>query len=408
MFNRIVGLDVGRGSAVLCCLSEFPCNIQQHYRQLRNAKQFYKVDCSRAGVEKLLSLEPTGIVLEPTGHWYSQFWVTVADKYGISVYWMGHNDLDKQRGSYGFTNKRDEEDALCLAASYFDDRFVDSHGLKRFLNLSGNQEISKLRELFNAKEQLQKIRTGLIAQLRQRLSYEFPEASRQKLTISSIQGYTPIIYWLAKKSINTRYDSKYNLSVAKVLGIKISEYTRCHAQIIVDLERRISDILRKIESLITMPEFIAYNRVFDKFGFGTNIKALLLFNLYPFEKFLVGGKPWIEFEQSKGKLQKRDRSLRKFQAFCGLSYSYRQSGNKQSRSFHGNAQIRSHLYIWAVVTVSRTKNINHSPMRKELSDRYQQLRQSVKGKDALTRILFKLTRMLFYELVKEFANKTIS
>jgi hypothetical protein len=42
---------------------------------------------------------------------------------------------------------------------------------------------------------------------------------------------------------------------------------------------------------------------------------------------------------------------------------------KGSTSFHGNAQIRSHLYIWAVVTVSRTKNINHSPMRKELSDR---------------------------------------
>jgi hypothetical protein len=85
-----------------------------------------------------------------------------------------------------------------------------------------------------------------------------------------------------------------------------------------------------------------------------------------------------------------------------LSHSYKQSGDKIKRSFHGNAQIRSHLYIWAVATVSRTKNINYSSLRQQLSDRYQELRKSVKGKDALTRILFKLTRMLFYELVKKF------
>jgi tRNA(Leu) C34 or U34 (ribose-2'-O)-methylase TrmL len=42
-----------------------------------------------------------------------------------------------------------------------------------------------------------------------------------------------------------------------------------------------------------------------------------------------------------------------------------------------------------------------APLGFEISDRYQELRKSVKGKDALTRILFKLTRMLFYELVKE-------
>jgi hypothetical protein len=137
--------------------------------------------------------------------------------------------------------------------------------------------------------------------------------------------------------------------------------------------------------------------------------ALLLFNLYPFEKFLVFGKPWVEYERSNpkglasasGKLQKRDRSLRKFQAFCGLSYSYKQSGDKVKRKFHGNSMIRSHLYIWAVCVLSRTKNIKHNQLTQELSDRFTELRSILKGKDALTRILFKLTRMLFYELVKE-------
>ena len=360
MFNRIIGLDVGRGSAVLCCLNEFPSNIHKHYKQLRNTKQFYKIDCSKVGVDQLLSFKPTGIVLEPTGHWYSQFWVTVADKYGIPIYWIGHNDLDKVRGSYGFTNKRDEEDALCLAASFFDDRFIDIHGQKRFLNLTANGAITKVRELFNSKEQLQKIRTGLVAQLRQRLSYEFPEAARQSMKISSIKGYTPIIYWLATGIKNARYDNKYKLSIAPELGIAITDYTRDHAQIIISLELRITQIINAIATTIAMPEFEAYNAVFDRFGFGLNVRALLLFNLYPFDKFLVKGKPWIEYERSEKKLQKRDRSLRKFQAFCGLSYSYKQSGDKVSRKFHGNAIIRSHLYIWAVCVLSRIKNIKHN------------------------------------------------
>ena len=38
---------------------------------------------------------------------------------------------------------------------------------------------------------------------------------------------------------------------------------------------------------------------------------------------------------------------------------------------------------------------------RQLCARYQALRTNVKGKDSLTRILFKVTRMLFYELLNE-------
>lgn len=43
----------------------------------------------------------------------------------------------------------------------------------------------------------------------------------------------------------------------------------------------------------------------------------------------------------------------------------------------------------------------NTEIRRSLSDRYDELRQTVKGKDALIRILFKATRMLFYELLNE-------
>jgi hypothetical protein len=401
MFNRILGLDVGRGSAVLCCLEKFPDNVEQHFKQLRKEKQFFKVKCDRAGVDKLLSLNPTAIVLEPTGHWYSQFWVAVAEKHGIEILWVGHNDLDTRRKSYGFTNKRDEEDALSLACCYFDPLFQNIHGQKRFLNLTHNAAITRVRELFNEKEQLQKLRTNLISQLRQRLSFEFPEASRHTMKISTVRGYAPIIYWLATSIKNARYDNKYKLSIVHELGIKITSFTRRHAHTIIDIEKRITETMGLISQAIAVDEFAPYHRVFDKFGFGVNCRALLLFNLYPFDKFLVNGKPWVEYEPSRGKLQKRNRSLRKFQGFVGLSYNYKQSGDKIKRKFHGNGNIRSHLYIFVTATITRTKHMNHHGLVKQLSNRYLELRKTVKGKDAIVRILFRLTRMLFYELVKE-------
>ncbi len=52
-------------------------------------------------------------------------------------------------------------------------------------------------------------------------------------------------------------------------------------------------------------------------------------------------------------------------------------------------------------------SVNYAPGNKtkseiiqKLSDRYQELRIYVKGKDALMRILFKTTRLLYYELIK--------
>lgn len=400
---RIIGLDVGRGSAVLCCLESFPSNIKRTYKELKATKQFYKLTTDTMGVEKLLALNPDGIVLEPTGHWYSHFWVTVAKVHNIAIYWISHTDLDKQRGWYGFPNKRDEEDAFCLAASFFDSNFINEHGQKRFLNYYYNQElITQIRETFLEKEQLQKLRSGMVAQLRQRLAYEFPELIKTVANISSLHGFTPFIGWLANVHNSTRYENKYKLSVAHSLNITISDYTRSHALMITTIEQRISKRLSWFKSILNEPEFQPYFAVFNRFGFGLDNKMLLLYHCYPFEKFLVNGKPWIEREENhQGKLQKRDRSLRKFQAYLGLSYSYRQSGDKKSRKFHGSSIMRSHLYVWAVCMVAPSKNRIQSDIGKQLCDRYQELRITVKGKDALIRILFKATRMLFYELLNE-------
>ncbi len=404
---RIIGLDVGRGSAVLCCLDEFPTNIQQHYKSLKRSLEFIKVNCDGAGVEKLLSLLPDGIVIEPTGHWYSHFWSTVAKRNNIDIYWIGHTDLDSQRRSYGFTNKRDEEDALCLAASYFDNRFVNEAGDLRFMNYYYGDDaiITSLRELFHEKEQLQKLRSGLISQIRQRIAFEYPEAVKHNFKISRVRGFTPLFGWLAKRHTSTRIENKYKLSIAHQLNIQISDYTRSHASTLVNLELRITEHLDKLNNILDYPQFKPYFNVFDRFGFGLDNKILLLYHCYPLDKFLVNGKAWVEREEGKnGKMQKRDRSLRKFQAYLGMSYSYKQSGDKNSRKFHGSNLVRSHLYVWAVCMVAQNDQRIKGDIGKQLCDRYQHLRLNVKGKDALIRILFKATRMLFYELLNEITS----
>jgi len=398
---KIVGLDVGNNCAVSCCLDSFPLNIQQYFKQHR--KQFLKLNCARAGVDKLLDYQPDAIVLEPSGHWYSHFWYKVARENDIDVCWIGHSDLDAQRRSYGFSNKRDDEDALCLAATYFDDRFIDERGNKRFLHYYDDDVITRLREIFLQKEQLAKIRTGLIAQLRQRLSYEFPELARKSLNISELRGFTPVIGWLAGIHADRRYDNLYISSVAPSLNIEISEYTRAHARNLVELELRITEHYEQLSAILLAPQFQPYHQVFDRFGFGLDNRALLLFHLYPFERFLVNSQPWIEWEESKGKRQKRDRSLRKFQAYIGMTYKIKESGSKTSKSFGGSSTIRAHLYVWAVCQIAPKKNGYKvdTAIGRQLSDRYIEMRevQKVKGKDALIRILFKATRMLFYELV---------
>ncbi len=191
-------------------------------------------------------------------------------------------------------------------------------------------------------------------------------------------------------------------SSGQELNIKISDYTRNHVRLIYDIELRYFNYLELLEDAISNSNFDAYNRVFDRFNFGISVRALLLFNIYPFEKFLFQGKPLIEREYNDNdRLQKRDRSLRKFQAFLGMSYSFSDSGKKSMKKFHGSSMIRSHLYAWAVCMVAPSCDRISSDFGKQLSDRYQELRKTVKGKDALIRILFKATRLLYCELVKE-------
>lgn len=443
----IVGLDIGRNNAVAAALDHFPDNPKAYFAHHR--PEIKRIEPNHAGLCYLKSLQPCGLVMEPTGRHYAAIWQLWAESINIPVYWVGHADLAHQRGSYGFVNKRDDEDAFCLALTYFDERFIDRMGRRRFLNPVS--KIAPVHEKFLQLEQLDKNKNVLINQIRQRLCKEYPEASERRIEVSEKLGYSPFWGWLAGRYSYARVTNDYAQSVAHDLGIPISSYTREHAAAIVILEERMSLLQQELLTQIQEPEFLAYLKVFRRFGFGPRNQILLLTRLYPFEKFLVDGKPWIEHEMTlpkKGKhrhegakLQKRNRSLRSFQAALGLSYKLAQSGDRASKKFSGSDTLRSHLYMWAVDYIRRVpKDVDtshlilgrdahgqhihactaveefnaccvfrlSSPIGHVLNSKVIELEyDGVKGADKVLRTVFRATALLFSELCHEIKPTTL-
>lgn len=415
----IVGLDIGRAGVVAAALGEFPANPVRYFRQHR--QEYIRIKANADGVEKLLAMKPTGFVMEPTGVWYAAFWSELAKSNGIPVYWVGHGDLAAYRGSYGFKNKRDDEDAFSLGLMYYDDRFIDSSGRKRFLTFESGS-IAEIHELFLELEQIDKVKTSMVNQIRQRLAKEFPEICERETNINPKLGFSALWAWVAGVHTYGRIENEYSRSIAPAIGIKISRHTRDHALAICQLELREFKAELELVELLQIPEFRPYLRVFRKFGFGLRNQALLLSLVCPFEKFLVGGRPWIEWEEMpNGKKQKRHRSLRSFQAYLGLSYTLRQSGDKKEKMFGGSDLCRNHLYMWAVSCICVSPGLRPATeVGRALGDKYDELRKwdyrsgkrvagadAVPGRDAITRILFRATALLFKELCRELVDTQI-
>jgi hypothetical protein len=403
----IIGLDVGRASAVGFMLEFFPSNAKQYFA--KNRQSILRLKTDEESVNKLLGFAPDAIILEPTGSWYSQFWAKVAKHHNIDICWVGHADLSAQRKGYGFLNKRDDEDAYCLALCWFDPTFIDVHGNQRFLTWYDCDRINDIRGQFYDLEQLDKLRTSMINQLRQRLALEFPEVQKQILRQSTKLGYTPLIGWLAEKYSYARIRNVYSKSVSHRLGICVSDYTRNHASAILDIEIRANAIENWLDKAIASLEFAPYLKVFEQFGFGSRLSVLLLIQIYPFDKFLIDDRPWIEEEiSSSGKIQLRHRSLRSFQLYLGLGYKWIQSGDKIVRTLGGSTVCRSHLYMWCLDRIApESRRRLQTSIGQNLGKKYDLLRRGevkIAGKDAIIRVLYKATRLLFEELCKELIN----
>jgi hypothetical protein len=357
--TKVIGIDIGAKFVVAFCLSELPVGIPYTEFYKRNAKScIYKirVDNKKEGssikikdaIELLTELKPDCIVMEPTGVWYSKLWAKIADHLGIEVKWIGHGDLAFNRGAYKFKDKDDRTDAFCLALTYFDPVFnADNSWL-----LWRTGAIADVNDRLLEIESLKATTKILNQQIKQRLKYEFPEIADRKLTNGLTKsGFTAWVGWLAGIHSYKQIKNLHAKSIATELGISISDYTRAHAASIAGDQIRDTKLMSQLEQSILDPVFDWYRPVLEEFGFGTKMQATILSQIYPFEKFLLAGKPHIDrYEDDRGK-HKKNMSLSGFQISLGMGKRLIESGGSTKLIYSGSSFARKKLYVWITTNV---------------------------------------------------------
>lgn len=397
--NKIAGLDVSRNFAdiaILCC---FPTISPLQYFEGHKNEICHRLSCDRSGIEKLASLTPSEIILEPTGYWYSGFWVNAARTLGIKINWVSHQEVKYHRHHYGFKNKDDRSDAFTMALMYFDIGARDELGNPRFIKDYQCDRVEQVRLLWHEREQTSKNMNNNIRQLRQRLLIEHPEIAQKDFTYKGKHGVNPTLGHIAKMFSHNR--------IPQTVGIGISSYSRTHAADIIAMRERIDRQEQKLEALLAL--WGDYDRAFKSFGFGVSLRSLMLIHCYPIERFYVAGAPYWR--------DGHDISLRRFQAFLGLSFTYERSGagaadsKKIKRKWHGSEVVRSHLYAHALVMICSTKIPPRSEVIVTLRNAWHHKRTDpvggksyppfkAFGKDGICRLLFYEVRLLYQQLKK--------
>jgi uncharacterized protein involved in tolerance to divalent cations len=359
--TKVLGIDIGAKFVVAFSLDSLPVDIAytDYYKQnaktgiskikLKNSKKAKGSDLCEA-IALLKELNPDAIVMEPTGVWYSRLWWKLAEHLGITVKWIGHGDLAHYRGAYGFKDKDDRTDAFCLALTYFDPIFNASNRWlywKTGTIASVNDRMLEIKSLESTTKILQQ-------QIRQRLKFEFPEIADRSITNSRHHdGFTPWIGWLAGIHRYPRIENERTKSIATELGIEISQYTRDHATAIAGDQLRERQLKSTLTTLLLDPEFDPYRPILENFGFAAMMQATMLTQIYPFEKFLLDGKPWIDrYEDDRG-WHKKNRSLGGFQISLGMGKRLIESGNKTALVYSGSAYSRKMIYSWIITNVLR-------------------------------------------------------
>jgi uncharacterized protein involved in tolerance to divalent cations len=357
--TKVLGIDVGANFVVAFCLSELPVGISYPKFYKQNAKSCLtkiRMDNKKEGssikiedaMQLLKDIKPDVIIMEPTGVWYSKIWARMATHLGIEVKWIGHGDLAFNRGAYGFKDKDDRTDAYCLALSYFHPDFNNRNSWLMWRTgaiADVNDRLLEIKSLESTTKILQQ-------QIRQRLKYEFPEISKRSITNSRHKdGFTPWVGWLAGIHTYTRIEKESARSISTELGITISQYTREHAQAICGNQIREVSLQAQLRDSLLDPVFDGYRQILKKFGFGDEMQATILSQIYPFEKFLVDGKKHIDrYEDDRGE-KKRNASLSGFQISLGMGKRLIESGNSTVLIYAGSSFARMMLYCWIVTNV---------------------------------------------------------
>jgi hypothetical protein len=208
--------------------------------------------------------------------------------------------------------------------------------------------------------------------------------------------------WLALEKESKRYDRIYNESVG--LGIETS--THRHAKRLIDIWAEEREIEAELEELMADSRFIKYRQVFDKWGFGRRIQAILLSQIFPIESFLDDdGKPIIQWGKSRRKKDKRIKrhiSLRRFTKALGCAPTERSSGDKESKKIVGGSDVcRVALWQWLFTRIEVYSNRPKNDIGKTIGKIVDDMKENGRPVRLIRMTaIAKATKLLFKDLVE--------
>jgi hypothetical protein len=389
--TRILGFDVSKSGGVGFVLAELPSSIKKGWAQIKKSVDFIEFKTDKKGLETLAALKPDYIALEPTGGHYSEFWRVACLNLGIEILWVGHVEAANYRKSHRLPNKHDKADAYSLAcyalAHLYDE---DSYFLKL------DERIFELRAAVLQGEHLGKQRTRLVNRCRQQLSHEWPEVAGQSSRPQD--GKTSALYRAICGEKARGYAGLENASVARAIGIEVTDFTRSIARQILDLEERKYVNDAAIEVLVNKG-FSEYQEIMADLGLETGIAAVIISKIYPIEKY--------RYKNIEGKTCW---NIKGFRATLGLGKILYQSGDVSKTRWGGDSQLRRQTSLWVhrkIASKSKRKKVRSQGQR-EIEAYYDNLKNGgVNGTLANLKTSSKMASMLFSKLVENFIKKPI-
>ena len=284
---RVLGLDVAKSSVSACLLTERPIQPREFYYEC----QFDYLKADVTGIRAMLALQPDVAVMEPTGVNYSRLWGTHLARAGVEVCLFGHKELRSYREHHlGLPDKDDDADALALACYYFD--YKDCS--RRFVQIRDPTTV-RIRELILRLAHLNRVQNPIINRLRQDLAWQFPEVALVR-SRRGASGKMPLLWaWLGGERKSKRYDYLYQ----NTIGLGITSSVVHHAQRLCNLQGEEQAIESELQTLLADPKFQLYREVFNRFGFGLRLTAVLLSQIYPLENYLgENNKPEVRIRNA--------------------------------------------------------------------------------------------------------------
>lgn len=299
-------------------------------------------------------------------------------------------------------NKNDAADA-CVMAYYGHKHLCEP---EYFLKFDIHGTAATMRSLGLQLRHLNDLSTIYINRLRQQLAHEWPEVSQTR-SQKTHDATPPLWRFIAGHEVAKATHTRYTRLLNATIGSGLSEFSRDHACALTENEARQIRIEKMLYSLVYLPEFQPYNEVFDLFGFGLRVRAMVLSHIYPIETFLdPNGCPIVEYVDSTGKRKKsrRDRSLAAFKLACGMGLIEDSSGDKEMFKPGGSALVRLALWQWCFCTLEAHggRNAPDNEITRDLITflQYRKLAPGSKVRLNRSATIVRAVEKLFYELVK--------